>query len=293
MAPATIDLKNKDNLSALKNALDKAPKAVLERLILEGAQSEAQVAKIFWDALVATEGGGKSKVAKFETCRHCKQGFDVTANDHESCVWHYGNLTIDEDVWTDQYAADGPIDTKENRKNLPQGFFWDCCGLQLKAGGCLRTKHASLSVLTRNGRVLDEVESERSKARDSSEIHDRDVKPAPPPSKKRKVGASMDTKCRNCGEMYDKSHNKERVCHWHDLDAVRRFTGQREDWDSDEDGDQCYSGNDEDEEDGDDSDSEGRTIQWTCCGSSEKEGGCVVSQHLPHRMRSPKVKAVV
>ncbi|KAJ6551686.1 hypothetical protein B0H19DRAFT_176538 [Mycena capillaripes] len=290
MAPATVDLTTKKNLTALKNALDKAPKAILERSILEAAQSDGRVAKIFWDALVATDSSKKNLVAKFETCRHCKQGFDVTTNKDDSCMWHYGNLTIDEAVWVDHYEADGPIDTKENRKNLPQSFFWDCCGLQLNSEGCLRTKHASLAVLTRNGRVLAEVESERGKARSSSEIYESNDGPrGPPPSKKRKVGASADTKCRGCGELYDKNENTERVCNWHDLDAVRKFMGEREDWDSDEDGDQYYSEN----EDGDEDDSEGRMVQWTCCGGNKQGEGCIATPHLPPRKKLPKVEAIV
>lgn len=129
-----------------------------------------------------------------------------------------GNLTIDEAVWVEQY---GTTDTKENRKNLPQGFFWDCCGLQLNSEGCITTEHAPLAVLKRNGRVLEKLETdnERTTARNAREIYDRDL-PGPPPSKKRKVGAGADTKCRGCGELYDKSKNTKRVCHWHDLDGA-------------------------------------------------------------------------
>ncbi|KAJ7148697.1 hypothetical protein C8R43DRAFT_514800 [Mycena crocata] len=292
-AGAGMDIsENSAELAAFKNALTKAPKDVLERIILEESQSDGRVANIFWSRLVATDGG----TAKHETCRHCKQGFDTTENDQDSCVWHYGNLTVDENVWVDYYEDDrGPIGSKENRKQLPQGFFWDCCGLQLNSAGCLKTEHAPATFLTRNERTLNDLPSERTEARRCSEVHDRDAS-GPPPSKKRKMesaDASAQTKCRNCGELYDESNNTERVCSWHDVDAVRRFTGEREGWESDEDGDQCYSENEE-EEDEDDEDSKGRTIQWTCCGSKDKDGeGCLLTPHLPPRTREPKVRAVV
>ncbi|KAJ7449264.1 hypothetical protein FB451DRAFT_754931 [Mycena latifolia] len=292
MAPATIDLnKNPDKLATFKNALAKAPKDILERSILEAAQRDGRVAKTFWDALVAT--GSLGTGAKYETCQHCAQSFDTTANKHDSCAWHYGNLVADDSVWVDYYEADqGPIGSKENRKQLPQGFFWDCCGLQMPAEGCLRTAHASRPVLTRNGRVLEAIESERTKARWGSDVSDRDVSGhghGPSATKKRKLAATQTT-CRTCGEMYDEGENTARVCRWHDLDAIRRFTGEREDWDSDE--DQCYSENEEEEDDEDED--EGGKIQWTCCGHDKKEGGgCIVSTHRPPRFHEPKVPAVI
>ncbi|KAJ7471200.1 hypothetical protein B0H11DRAFT_1374731 [Mycena galericulata] len=298
MARATIDLEKPANLAIFMTALEKTPKDILERTILDEAQKDEHVAKIFWDALVSTESGSSSKNkagAKFDTCRHCKKGFDITKNkkDSSGCAWHYGNLTVDENVWVEYSEIDqGPIDSKENRKLWPQGFFWDCCGLQLHAAGCLKTEHAPHTVLKRNGRVLEALESERTTARWSHGIYEpgRDAG-GPSPSKKRKVDASLQTKCRTCGEMYNEEKNTKRACHWHDLDAVRRFTGDREDWDSEEDGDQVYSENEEfQDEDGEPE--EGQTIQWTCCGS-DKEGGCVVTPHLPPRMTLPRVKAIV
>ncbi|KAF7368896.1 hypothetical protein MVEN_00215500 [Mycena venus] len=288
MTSTTIDLSTTDNFVVLRTALSKTPKAILERTILEGAQTDSRVAKIFWDALVALDDSD-AKVAKFQTCRHCKQGFDITTNDHNSCVWHYGNLTIDEEVWVDHYDPDGPIDTKENREDAPHGFFWDCCGLQLDSEGCLRTKHAPLAVLKRNDRVLEPVESARETGRYPSEISERNS--GPPPAKKRKVGGKKaNTRCRACGELYDESVNTERACNWHDFDAVRKITGESKDGNCDGDEDQYYS---DDEDEADEDDSEARMIQWTCCGSKEKEGGCVVTQHLPPRRLRPIVEATI
>jgi hypothetical protein len=85
----------------------------------------------------------------------------------------------------------------------------------------MKTEHAPLAVLKRNGRVLKKLETdnERTTARNTQEIHDRNL-PVSPPSKKRKLGAGADTKCRGCGELYDESKNTKRVCHWHDLDGA-------------------------------------------------------------------------
>jgi hypothetical protein len=87
----SIDLKeDRDKLTTLKRALAKAPKNIIEGSILEAGQNDGRVTKIFWDAFVVAGNDTKKGVAKFEMCRHCKQGFDITANSHESCVWHYG-----------------------------------------------------------------------------------------------------------------------------------------------------------------------------------------------------------
>ncbi|KAJ7694793.1 hypothetical protein B0H17DRAFT_1198954 [Mycena rosella] len=210
MAPATSDLTKPANLAIFTKALAKAPKDVLERSILEAAQRDGRVAKTFWDALV--QGGGKG--AKYETCRHCAQSFDTTASGHESCadLSLVGNLVADEGFWNEYYESEsGPIRSKENKKQYPQSFFWDCCGLQLPAAGCLRTAHAPRVVLTRNGRDLEALVSERTKGRWGRDIYDREVVGAPP-AKKRKVATGAQTKCRTCGTLYDENENTERVC---------------------------------------------------------------------------------
>ncbi|KAJ7263119.1 hypothetical protein C8J57DRAFT_1070971 [Mycena rebaudengoi] len=217
MAAATIDFKKKPaDLSTFKEALEKAPKNILAKSILEASKKDGHVAKIFWDALVATETGNKKGAkARFETCRHCKEGFDVTNNTDKSCVWHHGNLIIDEEVWNEYSEIDeGPTDSKENRRERPQGFFWDCCGLQLNSEGCLSTKHAAAAVLKRNSKILPELQPER-KAQYADSI-DEPHDATEPPSKKRKVDADVTIKCRKCGEMYNELKNKKKLCHWHD-----------------------------------------------------------------------------
>ncbi|KAJ6452803.1 hypothetical protein C8R45DRAFT_1193505 [Mycena sanguinolenta] len=280
MAPKNLDLKNNpENMEILKKALANSPKAVLEGLVLETSQNDGRAAKVFWDALVTTKGGKtKTNKPKFDTCKHCKQGYDIAKNGKDGCVWHCGNLIVDEDVWYEYSEIDqGPIDSKVNRKERPQGFYWDCCGLQLQSAGCLKSEHAPLAVLKRNGHTLKEIESERTTARWNRDIHghhENHHSAGPSPSKKRKVDESS-------------------VCRWHDLDAVRRYTGKREDWDSDDDGDQLYSEN-EGFQDEDEDVEDGRTIRWTCCGWNEKEGGgCILTPHLPPRMTEPKVPAEV
>ncbi|KAJ7366514.1 hypothetical protein DFH08DRAFT_169117 [Mycena albidolilacea] len=100
--------------------------------------------------------------------------------------------------------------------------FWDYCGLQLNPAGCLKMEHAPVSVSKCNGRVLKELESERTTAQFSSyHIRDHESRHSlgPSPSKNRKIDSVQTTKCRNCGELYDEDKNTKRVCRWHDIDG--------------------------------------------------------------------------
>jgi hypothetical protein len=55
-----------------------------------------------------------------------------------------GNHEIDwdSDFWADHdEMCHGPIDTEENMKEFPEGFFWDCCEENLSDPGCQIGRH--------------------------------------------------------------------------------------------------------------------------------------------------------
>ena len=58
---------------------------------------------------------------------------------------HPGKLEVDYDGWPDHdERCHGPIDTKANRREHPDGFVWSCCGAQgTFAEGCTATKDDS------------------------------------------------------------------------------------------------------------------------------------------------------
>jgi hypothetical protein len=62
----------------------------------------------------------------------------------EEDTHHPGELEVDYegDVWADHdERCHGPIDTKTNRRENPDGFVWSCCGAQgTFAEGCSDTK---------------------------------------------------------------------------------------------------------------------------------------------------------
>lgn len=60
------------------------------------------------------------------------------------CVYHPNELECDRhaDVWADHDEdCHGPIDTKENREDLPEGFRWGCCDGEGDADGCVEGRH--------------------------------------------------------------------------------------------------------------------------------------------------------
>jgi len=60
---------------------------------------------------------------------------------------HDGELEADEDAWPDHdERCHGPVDTKTNRRNHPEGFLWSCCGKSgAEGGGCTRPDGSTAS----------------------------------------------------------------------------------------------------------------------------------------------------
>ncbi|KAE9971643.1 hypothetical protein BLS_005826 [Venturia inaequalis] len=82
---------------------------------------------------------------RYDFCVQCEGEFDVNDNSVESCMWHKGELDIDDDasVWDDwEDRRDGIQDSEESRKEHPEGFSWDCCQRHGDGGfGCKRGPH--------------------------------------------------------------------------------------------------------------------------------------------------------
>lgn len=57
-----------------------------------------------------------------------------------------GELEVNSDayVWTDWDEYNdyyGPMNTKRNRREFPEGFAWDCCGEDANSEGCEKEIH--------------------------------------------------------------------------------------------------------------------------------------------------------
>ncbi|PVH96153.1 hypothetical protein DM02DRAFT_599716 [Periconia macrospinosa] len=93
----------------------------------------------------AASAGDKRK--RFEICIQCEKEYNVETNDEKSCVWHSGELDVDDDddFWADHDEdIHGIIDSDELREQYPEGYTWSCCGERGGTSeGCERGPHES------------------------------------------------------------------------------------------------------------------------------------------------------
>ena len=80
---------------------------------------------------------------RYARCDNCKEEFDVTDNvDDEGCIYHDGELEVNEEMFADHDEdCRGPMDTKQNRRDFPEGFAWSCCNEDGSNAGCLMGQH--------------------------------------------------------------------------------------------------------------------------------------------------------
>ncbi|KAF8153507.1 hypothetical protein K438DRAFT_1778249 [Mycena galopus ATCC 62051] len=190
---ASMDLnKNPTNLGTFKNVLVNTPQGPPRvnnpRTLMNLKRQPPRRENILWEALVTTRGGGSKSTtakAKFDTCRpyvsfiprrtNMAAAGGVTVSRHDSKKIGFnlappgpeaGNLTVNENAWFEYNKSEQPIDSNVNRELLSDpGYYWARCGLQLNSAGCLKTEHGTIVILKRSECILNELESERTKAR--------------------------------------------------------------------------------------------------------------------------------
>lgn len=62
-----------------------------------------------------------------QICLQCKHAFTPSSNAAEACLYHHGELDVDEEhaTWIDwDEAVAGPNDSPENREDYPEAFQW-------------------------------------------------------------------------------------------------------------------------------------------------------------------------
>ncbi|KAM0665680.1 hypothetical protein ACQRIU_005941 [Beauveria bassiana] len=121
-------------------------------------QEEAQAVLLFLckddetcqiiDSVTTTlrDANRRSETTSAVICVRCETAFTIADNGSEACIFHIGTLETDYDseFWADyDESVHGDIDTKRNRKDYPDGFFWSCCGGLGSENGCVTGNHES------------------------------------------------------------------------------------------------------------------------------------------------------
>ncbi|KAK3897101.1 hypothetical protein C8A05DRAFT_39350 [Staphylotrichum tortipilum] len=76
-------------------------------------------------------------------CVQCDAPFSEDTT--ELCRYHPGDMDPDEEggFWDEHEEHWGPIDTEENRRDMPEGFLWTCCDKVGTEPGCTSAPHQS------------------------------------------------------------------------------------------------------------------------------------------------------
>ncbi|KAI0473060.1 hypothetical protein GGR56DRAFT_596191 [Xylariaceae sp. FL0804] len=88
--------------------------------------------------------------AEIKICVQCQEPYYATANGPQACLYHPGELEIDDEssTWNDwDDNVNGEQDCPDNRVDLPDGFMWNCCLKAQTKGGCTRGQHEAISVV--------------------------------------------------------------------------------------------------------------------------------------------------
>ncbi|KAJ4391374.1 hypothetical protein N0V93_004991 [Gnomoniopsis smithogilvyi] len=82
-----------------------------------------------------------------QLCIMCKRAFSPGDNSPTACLYHEGQLMIDEshETWADwDEDVGGPQITPENEEDYPQAFLWSCCDENGTAPGCVKGYHLAV-----------------------------------------------------------------------------------------------------------------------------------------------------
>ncbi|KAH8879663.1 hypothetical protein GQ53DRAFT_755744 [Thozetella sp. PMI_491] len=94
----------------------------------------------------AAAAGAKRKAdeAPLEICIRCHGPFVEAENTASACRFHEGDMEVIDELWPDHdERCHGPIQTRENMEECPEGFEWTCCGRPTTEPGCRKGWHKS------------------------------------------------------------------------------------------------------------------------------------------------------
>ncbi|KAG0702468.1 hypothetical protein DFH29DRAFT_851502 [Suillus ampliporus] len=141
--PTSDDEREAVSHEELRNAVNGMSEARLRKIVIRLADE----IPVFQNALVkeamVVNGKKRKAIPRWERCVNCKEEYDVSdERDDEECCYHPGELDVDEEYFPDwDEECHGPMDTKKNRADYPDGFIWDCCDENGRSEGCETGQH--------------------------------------------------------------------------------------------------------------------------------------------------------
>jgi len=125
-------------------AIDTVPELRLRHVITKLVNEDPAVERALLRELVTVKKRTRAMMPRWEICQNCEEEFDVSeARDDEECTYHTGDVEVDEEQFPDHdERCHGPMDTDENRRSFPEGFYWNCCeGQGANHPGCQVGRH--------------------------------------------------------------------------------------------------------------------------------------------------------
>jgi len=137
-------------------AIDTVPELRLRQIIKKLVDEEPAFERALLDELVAVKKRTHEAMSRWGICDNCEEEFDVSELRYEEeCTYHTGGLEVDVDQFADHdERCHGPMDTEENRRSFPQGFYWNCCeGQGADHPGCEVGQHVPRTPETKRRRI--------------------------------------------------------------------------------------------------------------------------------------------
>ncbi|KAI0784212.1 hypothetical protein C8Q75DRAFT_780533 [Abortiporus biennis] len=82
-------------------------------------------------------------MTRWAVCANCGEDYDTgIPRADDECIYHPGILEVNESAFPDwDEEVHGPMDTKDNRIQYPDGFTWTCCNKDGTTDGCESDQH--------------------------------------------------------------------------------------------------------------------------------------------------------
>ncbi|WPH03746.1 Hypothetical protein R9X50_00662900 [Acrodontium crateriforme] len=127
---------------AIASASQKRLAEILRQICSTNVEANAAATSYL---LVSVDAASGVKRKAYETCENCKAEFHVMNNKDGDCVYHDGEIDVDDEssVWDDydDYNPDPSSSEVMNDPGFKEGYIMSCCEKRPYEKGCVKSKH--------------------------------------------------------------------------------------------------------------------------------------------------------